>query len=156
MATVVSFGLFADEGRPNPIGIGFLIFFAAVVALIAYALIVLFPRRATRRYRLAHFAQENGLSWFPTVPTPDLPRMIFSEGHSRGGHRRRPRAASPMGRGRQLHVQDRVGQERADPQVGVRTAATGHPAPHIVLDAVGNNGLFGASNLPRRSRAISA
>ena len=69
MATVVSFGLFADEGRPNPIGIGFLIFFAAVVALIAYALIVLFRGRATRRYRLAHFAQENGLSWFPTVPT---------------------------------------------------------------------------------------
>lgn len=148
MATVVSFGLFADEGRPNPIGIGFLIFFAAVVALIAYALIVLFRGRATRRYRLAHFAQENGLSWFPTVPTPDLPGMIFSEGHSREAtdvvHGPRPRWVevgnytykTGSGKNEQTHKWAYV-QLRLDT-----------PLPHIVLDAVGNNGLFGASNLP--------
>jgi hypothetical protein len=148
MASVVSFGLFADDGRPSPVGIGFLIFFVAVVALIGFALIVLFRGRATRRYRLAHFAEANGLAWFPTVPNPALPGMIFGEGHSREAtdvvHGPRPRWVevgnytykTGSGKSEQTHKWAYV-------QLQLDT-----PLPHIVLDAVGNNGLFGVSNLP--------
>ncbi|MFS0792372.1 hypothetical protein [Microbacterium sp. 1P10AE] len=148
MASVVSFGLLADNGRPSPVGIGFLLFFVAVVALVGYALIVLFRGRATRRYRLAHFAEANGLTWFPAVPNPDLPGMIFSEGHDREAtdvvHGPRPRWVevgnytykTGSGKSEQTHKWAYV-QLRLDT-----------PLPHIVLDAVGNNGLFGASNLP--------
>ena len=148
MASVVSFGLFATDGRPSPIGIGFLIFFAAVIALIVYALIVLFRGRAERRYRLAHFAEANGMTWTPTVPDPALPGMIFAEGRDREAtdviRGPRPRLVevgnytykTGSGKSEQTHKWAYV-QMRLDT-----------PLPHIVLDAVGNNGLFGVSNLP--------
>jgi uncharacterized integral membrane protein len=148
MASVVSFGLFATDGRPNPIGIAFLLFFTLIVALVIYALIVMLRSRATRRYRLAHFAAANGLAWFPTVPHPDLPGMIFGEGHSREAtdviHGPRPRWVevgnytykTGSGKSEQTHKWAYV-QLQLDA-----------PLPHIVLDAVGNNGLFGATNLP--------
>ena len=148
MATVVSFGLFADDGRPNPVGIGFLIFFVAVIALIGYALIVLFRGRATRRFRLAQFAEANGLAWFPTVPNPPLPGMIFSEGHSREAtdvvHGPRPRWVE-VGNYTYKTGGGKSEQTHKWAYVALRLDT---PLPHIVLDAVGNNGLFGVSNLP--------
>lgn len=148
LAAVVSFALFADDGRPNPIGIGFLLFFAAVVVLVAYAMIVFFRGRATRRYRLARFAETNGMEWIPAVSNPALPGMIFGEGHDREatdvvhGPLPRPiaianyRYKTGSGKSEQTHKWAYV-ELRLDT-----------PLPHIVLDAVGNNGLLGASNLP--------
>ncbi|RWR19949.1 hypothetical protein D8Y23_06785 [Microbacterium enclense] len=148
MASVVSFGLLADNGRPSPIGIGFLLFFVAVIALVAYTLVVLFRGRATRRYRLAHFAAANGLTWIPAVSSPDLPGMIFALGRDREatdvvrGSLGRPLAVANYsyktgsGKNEQTHKWAYV-ELRLDT-----------PLPHIVLDAVGNNGLFGMSNLP--------
>lgn len=148
LASVVSFALFADDGRPSPVGIGFLVFFAAVIAMLVFGVTAMFRGRAERRYRLAHFAEANGLTWFPAVPNPDLPGMIFAEGHSREAtdviHGPRPRWVevgnytykTGSGKSEQTHKWAYV-MLRLDT-----------PLPHIVLDAVGNNGLFGASNLP--------
>lgn len=149
LASVISFALFADDdGRPSPVGIGFLLFFVAVIALVGYALVKMLHGRAERRYRLARFAEANGLAWFPAVANPDLPGMIFGEGHSREAtdviQGPRPRwievgnytYKAGSGKSEQTHKWGYV-EMRLDT-----------PLPHIVLDAVGNNGLFGASNLP--------
>ncbi|MGM3371952.1 hypothetical protein, partial [Escherichia coli] len=88
-----------------------------------------------------HFAEANGLTWFPAVPNPDLPGMIFAEGHSREAtdviHGPRPRWVevgnytykTGSGKSEQTHKWAYV-MLRLDT-----------PLPHIVLDAVGNNGL---------------
>ena len=149
LASVVSFGLLASpDGRPSPIGIGFLLFFAAVVAMIGYALVKLFHGRAERRYRLARFAEANGMTWTSAVANPALPGMIFGEGRNREAtdvvRGPRPRWVevgnytykTGSGKSEQTHKWAYV-EMRLDT-----------PLPHIVLDAVGNNGLFGASNLP--------
>ena len=148
MASVVSFALFTDDGRPNPIGIAFLLFFLLIIALVVYAVVVLFRGRATRRYRLARFAEANGMTWTPAIADPGLPGMLFAEGHNREAtdvvSGRRPRGLAVgnytyktgSGKNEQTHNWAYV-------ELQLDT-----PLPHIVLDAVGNNGLFGVSNLP--------
>ncbi|QLD11956.1 hypothetical protein [Microbacterium oleivorans] len=116
------------------------------------ALIPFFVRRqrtaqAAAWYRLDRFAQANGMSFEPQRPNPPLPGMIFSQGSSRmasnlvRGDRPRfvefanYRYTTGSGKNQQTHTWGYVA-------VHLST-----PLPHIVLDAVGNNGLFG-SNLP--------
>ena len=98
-------------------------------------------------YRLDRFAQANGMSFEPQRPQPPLPGMIFSQGSGRmasnlvRGDRPRfvefanYRYTTGSGKNQQTHTWGYVA-------VHLST-----PLPHIVLDAVGNNGLFG-SNLP--------
>lgn len=149
LTAVIGFGLLGGaDGRPTPRSFVILILFAAFVGLVGFSARILFRSRAERRYRLAHFAEANGLTWFPSVPTPDLPGMIFGEGHAREAtdviHGPRPRWVevgnytykTGSGKNEQTHKWAYV-ELRLDT-----------PLPHIVLDAVGNNGLFGASNLP--------
>lgn len=106
-----------------------------------------FRGRGIRGYRLDRFARANGMTYLPGFSAPQLPGMIFGLGSSRqssdlvrgtvprfvefGNHR----YTTGSGKNSTTH---RWGY------VAVRLDA---PLPHIVLDAVGNNALFG-SNLP--------
>ncbi|MEE2815465.1 MAG: hypothetical protein VYC96_07305, partial [Actinomycetota bacterium] len=66
-----------------------------VIAAIAIPLLVI-SRRRTREstYRIARFAQANGMTFRPFVSDPPLPGMIFHLGHSR--------IASQLVRGQEL------------------------------------------------------
>ena len=101
-----------------------------------------------RWYRLDRFARTNGMSFLPTVAKPPLPGLIFQRGSSR--------ASSDIVRGMQPRFVEFAnyryttgsGKNRTTHRWGYVAVKLDVPLPHIVLDAVGNNGLFGVSNLP--------
>ncbi len=100
-----------------------------------------------RRFRLDRFARANGMTWEPGFAKPQLPGMIFSL----GGDRKNSdllRSTFP----RFIEVANYTyetgsGKSRQTHRWGYVALKLETPLPHIVLDAVGNNGLFG-SNLP--------
>jgi hypothetical protein len=101
-----------------------------------------------RWFRLDRFARANGMTWEPQLAAPALPGMIFSVGSSR--------QASDLVRGTQPRFVEFAnyryttgsGKNRTTHRWGYVAIKLDVPLPNIVLDAVGNNGLFGASNLP--------
>jgi hypothetical protein len=103
---------------------------------------------AVRLFRLDRFARANGMTFEPAVADPPLPGMIFSLGDSR--------RASDLVRGAQprfvefanYRYETGSGKSRQTHRWGYVAIKLDTPLPNIVLDAVGNNGLFGASNLP--------
>ncbi len=123
-----------------------------VVALIGAGIVVLIVRGVrgshARAYRLDRFAQANGLTWFARASAPPLPGMIFSHGSSR--------TASDILRGDRPRFVEFAnyryttgsGKNRTTHRWGYVAIKLATPLPHIVLDAQGNNGLFG-SNLPQ-------
>ncbi|MFE1664664.1 hypothetical protein [Microbacterium sp. P02] len=135
-------------------GAGFsLLFLIPVLAFGAIAaLIVVFAVRGSlgaggRWYRMSRFAQANGMTYLPAVTAPGLPGMIFSLGSSR--------ASSDVVRGDSPRFAEFAnyryttgsGKNRTTHKWGYVAIKLDVPLPHIVLDALGNNGLFG-SNLP--------
>lgn len=124
-----------------------LVILSALAALIPFFVRRQRAAQAAVWYRLDRFARANGMSFEPQRPQPPLPGMIFSQGSSRmasnlvRGDRPRfvefanYRYTTGSGKNQQTHTWGYVA-------VHLST-----PLPHIVLDAVGNNGLFG-SNLP--------
>jgi hypothetical protein len=138
----------SGENTISPVSIFFVLFFVAVLALIVVAIVRAFRGRAERRFRLDRFARANGLEWRGDVDDPRLPGMIFDQGHSReasdvvSGYRPRfievANYAYKTGSGKSETTHKWA-------YVAIRLDT---PLPHIVLDAVGNNGLFGGSNLP--------
>jgi hypothetical protein len=105
------------------------------------------PSRAERWYRLDSFARANGMSYLPRVVAPSLPGLIFTQGDSR--------QALDVVRGARPRLLEFAnyryvtgsGKERSQHKWGYVAVKLDVPLPHIVLDAIGNNGLFG-SNLP--------
>ncbi|HET8928800.1 MAG TPA: hypothetical protein VFN24_13355, partial [Microbacterium sp.] len=103
---------------------------------------------AERWYRLDWFARANGMSFTPQLTDPALPGMIFSKGSGR--------AASDLVRGQRPRFVEFAnyryttgsGKNRTTHEWGYVAVRLDVPLPNIVLDATGNNGLFGASNLP--------
>ena len=103
---------------------------------------------AARWYRLDRFARANGMSFMPQLDAPSLPGMIFSRGSGR--------TASDLVRGQRPRFVEFAnyryttgsGKNKTTHRWGYVAVRLDVPLPHIVLDAVGNNGLFGASNLP--------
>lgn len=101
----------------------------------------------TRAYRLAHFAQANGMGYTPSFDDPGLPGMIFGRGSSR--------RSSDLVRGDRPRFVEFAnyryttgsGKNRTTHRWGYVAVKLDVPLPHIVLDATSNNGLFG-SNLP--------
>lgn len=97
--------------------------------------------------RLDRFARANGMTFEPRRADPPLPGMIFSQGDSR--------VASNLVRGTQPRFVEFAnyryttgsGKNRSTHTWGYVAVHLSTPLPHIVLDAVGNNGVFG-SNLP--------
>ena len=100
-----------------------------------------------RWYRLNRFAEANGMQYIPNLPGPGLPGMIFGVGSAR--------AASDLLRGEQPRFVEfgnyryttGSGKNRTTHTWGYVAIKLDVPLPNIVLDATGNNGLFGASNL---------
>ncbi|QCR41722.1 hypothetical protein C1N74_15640 [Microbacterium sp. SGAir0570] len=123
-----------------------------VILIALAALIPFFVRRqraaqAAVWYRLDGFARANGMSFEPQRPQPPLPGMIFSQGSGR--------MASNLVRGDQPRFVEFAnyryttgsGKNQQTHTWGYVAVHLSTPLPHIVLDALGNNGLFG-SNLP--------
>ncbi|WP_221584754.1 DUF3137 domain-containing protein [Microbacterium sp. G2-8] len=102
---------------------------------------------ATTAYRLDRFAQANNMTFHPGYSAPKLPGMLFGVG--------RGRRSNDLVRGDEPRFVEfgnyryKTGSGKSEKThtwgyIAVRLDA---PLPHIVLDAEGNNGLFG-SNLP--------
>ncbi|WP_100812534.1 phage holin family protein [Microbacterium sp. BR1] len=119
----------------------------AVGGGIAWIGVRIFTGSRERWYRLARFAEANAMSYVPTLADPRLPGMIFSQGHSR--------AANDLVRGEHPRFVEFAnyryvtgsGKNQSTHKWGYVAIKLDVPLPHILLDAVGNNGLFG-SNLP--------
>lgn len=141
----------ASAGEGGGLGFVFGLFPLLVVGIIAAVGITLFVRGARtggeRMYRLDGFARANAMQYVPRLDAPALPGMIFSIGNTRHsadlvrGERPRfvefanYRYTTGSGKNQQTH------------HWGYVAVKLDTPLPHIVLDATGNNGLFG-SNLP--------
>lgn len=101
-----------------------------------------------RWLRLDRFARANGMSFVLGVSAPALPGMIFARGHSR--------VSSDLVRGTvprfvefgNYRYTTGSGKNKSTHRWGYVAVRLDVPLPHIVLDAIGNNGLFGVSNLP--------
>jgi hypothetical protein len=121
--------------------------FGGVIAVVVLGLVGSTRSAATRMYRLDRFARANGMTYVPRFDSPGLPGMIFSLGNSR--------QASDLVRGERprfvefanYHYTTGSGKNRTTHAWGYVAVRLDVPLPHIVLDATGNNGLFG-SNLP--------
>ncbi len=104
-------------------------------------------RRRERWYRLDGFARANGMTYLPQFDNPGLPGMIFTSGSAR--------QATDLVRGEQPRFVEFAnyryttgsGKNRTVHSWGYVAVKLDAPLPHIVLDALSNNGLFG-SNLP--------
>lgn len=138
---------FARDGSASP----FFLLFPLLVLGLAVTMVVVGVSRlfgaGTRAYRLDGFARGNGMAYFPRVDDPPLPGMIFGLGHSRmsgdivraGGGRFTEIA--------NYRYKTGSGKNESTHTWGYVAVKLDNPLPHIVLDAQGNNGLFG-SNLP--------
>jgi len=140
----------ASSGRSTPFALmSFvpLLFIGGIVAVILVAVVRRLRGGGSRRYRLDRFARANGMSYVPALSNPRLPGMIFGIGSSR--------RASDLVRGERPRFVEFAnyryttgsGKNRTTHRWGYVAVKLDVPLPHIVLDAVGNNGLFG-SNLP--------
>lgn len=119
-----------------------------VGAVVAWGLSRAFAHAAARRYRLDRFARANGMTWHPGFADPSLPGMIFDLGHDRETRDLVRRQAPRFVEVGNYSYQTGSGKNETTHKWGYVALRLDTPLPHIVLDAVGNNGLFGASNLP--------
>ncbi len=112
-------------------------------------LVPLWYRRArrARAWRLEQFARANHLHYIPELGAPALPGMIFAQGHSK--------RARDLVRGTEPRFVEFAnyryttgsGKNQSTHTWGYVAIKLDVPLPHIVLDAKGNNSLFG-TNLP--------
>lgn len=141
-----------DGGGGSPAGILFAVFpiffLVVIVGLVVVVAVKLFRGASGERwYRLDRFAQANGMTWHAESPAPPLPGMIFGLGHGR--------RATDILRGSEPRFVEFAnyryttgsGKNQTTHQWGYVAVKLSTPLPHIVLDALGNNALFG-SNLP--------
>ncbi len=120
---------------------------AGIVVLVVFGVRRGGRLRAATWLRLDRFARANGMTFEPSLADPPLPGMIFSIGDSR--------RASNLVRGTRPRFVEFAnyryttgsGKNRSTHTWGYVAVHLSTPLPHIVLDAVGNNGLLG-SNLP--------
>ncbi|MFF2631353.1 hypothetical protein ACFVR6_00570 [Microbacterium sp. NPDC058021] len=130
--------------------------FASVVLLVLLGgavvggiLLIRSGRRAQARrwFRLDRFARANGMRYVPRLTATPLPGMIFGLGSAR--------QATDLVRGEEPRFVEfgnyqyttGSGKNRTTHKWGYIAVKLDIPLPHIVLDATGNNSLFG-SNLP--------
>lgn len=143
----IAVSIVTDSSGSAIVALPFLVILA-VVALVGVAIVRGFRGSAVRRYRLDRFARANGMTWHPGYTDPPLPGMIFTLGHDRGTHdlvrRERPRFVEVAN----YSYETGSGKNKQTHRWGYAALRLDTPLPHIVLDAVGNNGLFGGSNLP--------
>ncbi len=144
-------GLFAAMGDGGFAGFLFsllpFLLLAAIVTVVVVSFVSSRRSAALRLFRLDRFARANHMTYVPRVDAPGLPGMIFSLGGARH--------ATDLVRGDRPRFVEFAnyryttgsGKNRTTHAWGYVAVKLDVPLPHIVLDAVGNNGLFG-SNLP--------
>lgn len=121
---------------------------AGLVALVVWWSVMSKRRAQERWFRLDAFARSNGMSFLPAIPNPPLPGMIFSIGDSRRTEDVVRGAAPRFVEFANHRYVTGSGKNRTTHQWGYVAIKLDVPLPHIVLDALSNNVLFGASNLP--------
>ncbi|AZS38680.1 hypothetical protein CVS47_03339 [Microbacterium lemovicicum] len=144
----VAVSMFSRSGARGGLGVVVFVIMIGVIAAAVVALVRGIARGSERRFRLARFAASNGMSYLPTLSDPALPGMIFGRGSSR--------SASDLVRGERPRFVEFAnyryttgsGKNRTTHRWGYVAIKLDVPLPHIVLDALSNNGLFG-SNLPQ-------
>lgn len=123
------------------------VFVIGAIALAIVLIIRAVQGSAERWYRLDGFARANGMTYVPQFGSPGLPGMIFSQGRSRQStdlvRGDRPRFVEFAN----YRYVTGSGKNQTTHKWGYVAVKLDVPLPHIVLDATGNNGLFG-SNLP--------
>ncbi|MGO2188971.1 MAG: hypothetical protein ACTH4Y_12090 [Microbacterium gubbeenense] len=145
---LLAIGIGALILNPPPMG---LIFTLMSVAMIAGGVLILVKRgdSAADQYRLDRFAAANGMRFHPGYDDPQLPGVLFTVGRDRQSSQlvrgEEPRFVE-FGNFRYTTGSGKSEQTHRWGYIAVRLDA---PLPNIVLDAEGNNGLFG-SNLPVR------
>ncbi|MGO1628765.1 MULTISPECIES: hypothetical protein [unclassified Microbacterium] len=117
---------------------------ATVLTLIARAAL---RRDRTAQYRLHNFAAANGMAYLPHIVDPALPGLIFNQGRSRRAVRRVRGTQPRFVEFANYRYTTGSGKNSTTHVWGYVAIHLDTPLPHIVLDAKGNNGLFG-SNLP--------
>ena len=145
------FGLIVVAGSGGEAGFGALFSLPALIPIVIAAIgipLFVISQRKTREstYRIARFAEANGMTFRPFVSDPPLPGMIFHLGHSR--------IASQLVRGQHPRFVEfgnyryttGSGKNKTTHNWGYVAVKLDVPLPNIVLDALGNNSL--GSNLP--------
>lgn len=143
-------GLMSSVVSGGALALGFLVpvlLIAGIATVIVLAVVRGGWGTGHRRFRLDAFARANAMTYAPSIPSPALPGMIFAQGSSR--------EATDLVRGDvprfvefgNYRYTTGSGKNRTTHRWGYVAVRLDAPLPHIVLDAVGNNGLFG-TNLP--------
>ena len=150
MTTIVA-GLASSFADESGFGVLFtlvpVLIMGGIVAIAVWVIVAARRSGNARMFRLDRFARANGMNYVPRMAAPALPGMIFSLGSSR--------QASDLVRGERPRFVEFAnyryttgsGKNRTTHTWGYVAVKLDVPLPHIVLDATGNNGLFG-SNLP--------
>ncbi|WP_309127130.1 hypothetical protein [Microbacterium sp.] len=136
-------------GGHGPLGAAFslpLILIAVGLGVGIPLSVVTSRRRRLSTYRIARFAQANGMAYEHRVDAPGLPGVIFQNGSAR--------TSTALVRGFQPRFVEfgnyqyttGSGKNRTTHHWGYVAVRLDVPLPNIVLDALGNNGL--GSNLP--------
>jgi hypothetical protein len=128
-----------------------------VVALLIAALVVgalalsrvVETRAWTRFIRLTRFASANGLRYSPEGSGTTYPGLLFSIGRSQRFTGAFSRTAAPEFDIGNFQYRTGSGKNQKTHNRGYVALRLERKLPHMVLDATGNNGLFGASTLPR-------
>ncbi|MCI2956834.1 hypothetical protein MN032_03935 [Agromyces atrinae] len=128
-----------------------LLYFGVYLAPVILGAVIVFRairrRRISRTYRLHRFAEANGLSHQPVGGMLLYPGMIFRAGHSIESLDVITGADGSTVVGNYAYSTG-SGKSQRSFRWGFASIALGTSLPHIVLDATGNNSLFGGSNLP--------
>ncbi|ODU77505.1 MAG: hypothetical protein ABT08_06625 [Microbacterium sp. SCN 71-21] len=140
-------GLTTGDGA-SPVALVFVLAVVGVLAIFVSAAVRTWRSAAVHAYRLDAFARANGLTYTTRIDDPNLPGVIFDTGENRKSLDF-VRTAS----GRDIEIanyryETGSDRDRTTHRWGYVAVRLDVPLPNIVLDAVGNNRMFGASNLP--------
>jgi hypothetical protein len=132
----------------GPIQFVMVLFLAAVIALAVYGIVKGLRGNWLRRLRKSEFARDNGFIFAESASAPGYPGLIFGQGSSRS----RPETFFTV-QGRQIEVANYryttgSGKNQSTHNWGYLVITLDRNLPHMLLDAKGNNSLFG-SNLPQ-------
>ena len=105
-------------------------------------------RQNARSLRLHRFARANGMTWVPRVKSPPLPGLLFGVGMDREATDVVRWTAPRFVEIANYRFTSGIGRNRREHRWGYVAIQLDAPLPHIVLDATGNNGPIGISNLP--------
>ncbi|WP_010205153.1 hypothetical protein [Salinibacterium sp. PAMC 21357] len=131
------------------------LFFVITLAVTGFSLVVgirVWRRRGSswqRYYRMNKFAEDNALTFAPRDTAISYPGLIFGHGSSKSVRNRfRSSEGRALDYGNFSYVTG-SGKNRRTHNWGYLALELDRALPHMVLDAVSNNQLFGVTNLPQ-------